>query len=85
MRKAKALKAKASKCDLGELMQMMMMKAYVVGEEEAASSGSASSSTQPWKPKDPKEAFEKIQSFMQSKASEDVSEFARSLSEEGSS
>lgn len=79
MRKAKALKAKAAKCDLGELMQMMMMKAYVVGEEQSASSGGSSSSSEPWTPKDPKEAFDKIQSFMQNNSEQHISDFARQL------
>ena len=76
---ARKLKAKASKTDLGELMQMMIMKAYIVGEEERTKSGGASSSTDPWIPKDAKEAFDKIQSTCAADAHESVAQFASFL------
>ena len=78
-RKARKLKAKASKTDLSELMQMMIMKAYIVGEEERANSGGASSSTDPWIPKDAKEAFDKIQATCADVAHESVAQFANFL------
>ena len=60
-REARALKAKASKTDLGELLQMMMMmKAYIVGEEEKTRSSDASSSSEPWIPQNAKDAFQKF-------------------------
>ena len=78
-RQARKLKAKAAKTDLGELMQMMIMKAYIVGEEERAKSGGASSSTDPWIPKDAKEAFDKIQGTCANVAHGSVAEFANFL------
>ena len=78
-RQARKLKAKASKTDLSELMQMMIMKAYIVGEEERANSGGASSSTDPWIPKDAKEAFDKIQASCANKEIVSVAQFAKSL------
>ena len=79
-REARKLKAKASKIDLGELLQMMMMKAYVLSEEQTAASGSsASSSTAPWKPSTPKEAFEKIQEALTGQEQQEVQSFANNL------
>ena len=73
------MKAKAAKTDLGELMQMMIMKAYIVGEEERAKSGAASANTDPWIPKDAKEAFDKIQATCAESAHESVAQFATFL------
>ena len=78
-REARALKAKASKTDLGELLQMMMMKAYIVGEEEKSKSSDASSSSAPWIPSNAKDAFEKICEASQSANPDDVSSFANLL------
>ena len=81
-REARKLKAKASKVDLAELMQMMVMKAYIVGEEEKAKSSQASSSTDPWVPKDAKEAFEKIHTACTEDTKLDVAAFANLLRSE---
>ena len=57
------MKAKAAKINLTDVLHMMMMKAFVVAEEQqekAGASSSSSSSGKPWKPKNPREAFDKI-------------------------
>ena len=78
-RNARKLKAKASKIDLAELMQMLIMKAYIVCEEEKAKSGGASSSTDPWIPKNATEAFETIQKVCPQVAQQSVASFATLL------
>ena len=83
-RKAKNLKMKASKTDLSELLQIMMMKAYVVADEKKASSGGALSSTDTWTPADAKEAFEVVQEAVQAKQCTDVANFAEELLKNGS-
>ena len=59
MRQISALKKKAAKTDVSDLMQIMMMQAYAANEDATSSSG-ASSSAEPWKPKNAKDAFEQI-------------------------
>ena len=78
-RVARKLKATASKTDLGELMQMLIMKAYIVCEEDKAKSGGASSSTDPWIPKNATEAFETIQKVCPEVAEQSVASFATLL------
>ena len=78
-RSVRRMTAKAQKTTLHELLQIMMMKAYQIATESQASSGSASSSTEPWKPKDPKEAFEKISAHLNGQEAEEVSRFAAEL------
>ena len=77
-REAKKLKAKASKTNLNDLMQLLIMKAYVVGEEEKDKDPTASSSSGPWIPKDAKEAFDKIHQVT-SENNSDVKTFANEL------
>lgn len=83
-RKARALKLKASKINLSDLLQMMMMKAFVLSEEEAEKNGarSSSSSGEPWRPKNAKEAFEKIVEVTNSKEAAEVAKFAKELQSE---
>ena len=85
-RKAKALKEKAQKISLPDMMQMMMMKAFILSEEQRESSGSSSSSssTEPWKPKNVKEAFQKICEVSFCKEQGEVTTFANLLREEAS-
>ena len=81
-RQARNLKVKAAKCDLGELLQILMMKAFVLGEEiksKASGSEGASSSSEPWMPKDPKEAFDKIQELVSQTEQAEVTKFAATL------
>ena len=78
-REARKLKAKANKTDLGELLQMMMMKAYIVGEEQKSRSEGASSSTDPWVPANAKEAFQKICQACSTSDEDDVASFANLL------
>ena len=77
-REARKLKAKACKTSVNDLMQMLVMKAFVVGEEEKDKDPTASSSASPWIPKDAKEAFDKIHEATTGKDS-DVSAFAKEL------
>ena len=66
-REIRRLKDKASKTNVADIMQMMMLKAYLMNEEkrEAGDDASASaSSTDEWRPKNPVEAFEKLQSLL---------------------
>ena len=85
-RKAKALKEKAQKISLTDMMQMMMMKAFILSEEQRESSGSSSSSssTEPWKPKNVQEAFQKKYEVTCSKEQGEVAAFANLLREEAS-
>ena len=84
-RKTKALKAKASKTDLAELLQIMMMKAYIVADEKASSSGGASSSSEPWTPANPAEALQVVQEAVNEKQSKEVANFAQELLRNASS
>ena len=85
-RKARALKEKAGKINLADLMQMVMMKAFILSEEkrEAASSSSSSSSTEVWKPKNAQDAFNKIFELTNASEREEVASFAKELREEAS-
>ena len=56
----RALKQKAQKDDLTELMQMLMMKAFLLSKNAADSgvtTSSSSSSSEPWFPKDGPDAL----------------------------
>ena len=59
-------------------MQMLVMKAFVVGEEEKDKDPTASSNAEPWIPKDAKEAFDKIHQVASENTS-DVTAFAKEL------
>ena len=66
-REIRKLKEKTSKTNVAEIMQMMMLKAYLMNEEKRATGGqssSSASSSEEWRPKNPVEAFEKLQSFL---------------------
>ena len=79
-RRAKALKAKAAKVSLNDLLQMLMMKAFVLNEEAKEKTGSSSaSSTDVWIPKDPKEAFQMISDLSSSMEEQQVADFANLL------
>ena len=79
-RAAQKLKLKAAKTDLNELLQMIIMKAYIVVEENKEKNGGSSSSTDPWIPQNAKEAFEKIQESCPDH-DVDVAKFAQILKE----
>ena len=86
-RKARSLKAKAAKINLTDLLQMMMMKAFVVAEEQqeqGGASSSSSSSGEAWKPKNPREAFDKIVEVITAKEQSEVASFASQLRTEAS-
>ena len=79
-RRAKALKAKAANVSLNDLLQMLMMKAFVLNEEAKEKTGSSSaSSTDVWIPKDPKEAFQMISDLSSSMEEQQVADFANLL------
>ena len=79
-RAARKLKMKAAKTDLNELLQMIIMKAYIVAEESKAKEGGSSSSTDPWIPQNAKEAFEQNQESCPDH-DVDVAKFAQILKE----
>ena len=60
---------------------MMMVKAVVVAAEqqEAQGSSSSSSSGDAWKPKDAREAFDKIVEVIKAKEHDEISSFATQL------
>jgi hypothetical protein len=80
LRQASALKKKASKCDLGELMQIVVMKAAMLEDSSAAgsSSGSSSSSSN-GAPLTPGDAVKKIQQALNLKEKPEVKKFAAEL------
>ena len=81
-RKVKALKKKASKVDLSDLMQMLMMKAFLHSKAQAESSGSASSSsTEPWVPKNGADAVERLKELCETCQHPEVMAFAKTLKE----
>lgn len=66
-RQAQKLKQKANKIALSELLEVLMMKAYIEdqkmkhGEEPSASGSASSSSASDWKPTSPVEALTRLQ------------------------
>jgi len=61
------LKSKAAKCNVLELMQIMMLKAYLMNEanrDATAGDGASASSSDEWRPKSFREAFAKIEALM---------------------
>ncbi len=81
-RQLRKLKAKASKCNVLELMQIMMLKAYLMNEakrQEGSGRGGAASSSEEWRPKSFRDAFAKIEALM----GEEMQQYAAlSLSDE---
>ena len=59
-RKARNLKKKAAKIDASELMQMVMMKAFVLNKASDETSNSASSSSEEWVPVNAQAAMDRI-------------------------
>ena len=81
-RQARTLKAKAAKTQVGELMQMLMMKAFILVDEKRESGllgAAAASSTEPWKPANPKEAFDVIHATLTETEAVAVANFAEGL------
>lgn len=81
-RKVAALKKKAAKVDLTDLMQMLMMKAYIhnVKHSRAVESQSgASSSDSPWVPRDGVEALDRLRMLAASCTDPEVIAFAESM------
>ena len=80
MRQARALKAKANKTDMKELMQIIVMKASLADQDHQANiAGGASSSSDAWTPQSPTEAFAKIQDVLSEEDKKTVEEFAAAL------
>ena len=59
-RKARNFKKKAAKIDASELMQMVMMKAFVLNKASGESSNGASSSSEEWVPVNAQAAMDRI-------------------------
>ena len=79
-RKVRALKKKAGKLDLSDLMQMLVMKAYLHSKaQEESSSSSSSSSTQPWVPKNGAEAVDRLKELCETCQRPEVLAFAKTL------
>ena len=80
LRRVRALKKKASKVDLADLMQMLMMKAYLHAKSEASSSSSgASSSSADWVPANGIEALDKLRMLATTCQHPEVKAFAETL------
>lgn len=80
-RKMRTLKAKAQKIDLTELMQMLMMKAFLL-QKNATDMGlcsSASSSSEAWVPKDGPDALNKLTELAGLSTDPEVVSFAATL------
>ena len=82
-RKMKNLKKKASKLDLSDLMQMLMMKAFYHAKAEAETSSSSSSSTAVWVPKNGADAVERLKELAETCQHPEVMAFAKTLKENG--
>jgi hypothetical protein len=82
-RQLRSLKQKAQKIDLTELMQMLMMKAFLLSKDAAAAAASASGSSdppaEPWVPKDGPEAVKKLAELTAMSTHPEVLEFAKTL------
>jgi len=78
-RRARTLKKKAAKCDLTELMQMLMMKAFLFNKQTAAEGSGSASSTDAWIPKDADDALDKLKTLAGHSANPEVLEFAKTL------
>jgi hypothetical protein len=81
-RQLRSLKQKAQKIDLTELMQMLMMKAFLLSKDAAASSGASGSgdpAAEPWVPKDGPEAVKRLAELTSSSQHPEVLEFAKTL------
>ena len=81
-RRQAKLKEKARKTELSELLQIIMMKAYILAEEKKTKSGAGSSTDQPWTPANPKEAFDVIHDTVTASETAEVAEFAKELQDE---
>ena len=81
-RKITAPQKKAARIDLTDLMQMLMMKAYVHNvrhEREQSTSSSAASSSSTWVPRDGVEALDRLRMLAASCQDPEVVEFAKSM------
>lgn len=85
-RQAQKLKQKANKIALSELLEVLMMKAYIEdqkakhNEEPSARSSASSCSAAEWKPTSPIEALNRLQMLAGQRASEVLS-FVQSCTE----
>ena len=77
-KQATKLRQKANKTTLSELMQIMMMKAYIIHEEQNPS-GASSSSSEPWKPANAREAFEIVAGAVFPEQSAEVGEATKEI------
>jgi hypothetical protein len=79
-RQLKNLKKKAQKIDLTELMQMLMMKAFLLSKDAAESGSCAAASTDgPWIPKDGPEAVQRLAELTSMSSHPEVVNFAKTL------
>ncbi len=82
-RKISMLKKKAAKVDLSDLMQMLMMKAYVHNvrhqKEVEKRTGTSQSSTDVWMPRDGVEALDRLRLLASSCTDPEVTEFAKNM------
>ena len=82
-RQLRILKQKAQKIDLTELMQMLMMKAFLLSKDAAASASASGSGgpvpAEPWIPKDGPEAVKKLAELTSMSQHPEVLEFAKTL------
>ena len=78
-RKVKTLKKKASKLDLSDLMQMLMMKAFYHAKHEAEGSSSSSSSSDLWVPKNGADAVDRLKELAETCQHPEVMAFAKTL------
>jgi len=81
-RKVAMLKKKAAKVDLTDLMQMLMMKAYIHNvrhERQQENNSSSSSSAGAWVPRDGVEALDRLRMLASSCTDPGVIEFAKNM------
>jgi len=79
-RRARNLKKKASKIDASELMQMVMMKAFVLNKASTEATSSGSSSSDEWIPQNAQAAMDKIFDLSVAGGDTDLAAFVKNVS-----
>ena len=80
-RRARNLKKKASKIDASELMQMVMMKAFVLNKASTEGNSTGSSSSDEWIPMNAQAAMDKICDLSVAGGDTDLAAFVKNVTE----
>ena len=80
-RRARNLKKKASKIDASELMQMVMMKAFVLHKAATEGNSTGSSSSDEWVPMNAQAAMDKIFDLSVAGGDTDLAAFVKNVTE----